>query len=127
MTETEVVSEANAAKEAVEKVETDLKTVLPTVISDLGTVAEWTMTISKALKENREATDARMADMQATIDQQGQTIASLKDQLDSRPKSASTATETELDVAKLAAINEQADRQQAIKDPFWSTTYVPTT
>ena len=119
----DAVADASPAESA------DMKAFVTELISDNANLA--TLIVAGARKQTAEkaAFDARLEDLTtawgAKFEKQAADIAALQDQLDSRPKSASKAEETELDVAKLQAITEQADRQQAVKDNFWQTTYVP--
>ena len=101
----------SASKEAVEKVETDLKGLITDVLGDTAETARIATAMSKALEAHKTATDARIAAFETQL-------AALKEQLDSRPRSAAQAPETAVEDK---AVLETVRKQMTKRDAFWGT------
>ena len=106
---------ADAAEDA------DLKALVADLIRDNAQLAQLVVAGGKAQLAQKDAFDARAADLNSKLDTALTDLAALKEQLDGRPRSASEAKETELTAERLAAIEKQAEAQNLVRHPFWGT------
>lgn len=100
-----------AVAEAVDAADSDLTALLAEVIRDNAQLATFMAAQTKAFNDYKATVEER----EAARDKE---IGALKDQLDSRPRSASKDEATELDAERLKAIEAQAAKQLKVTDPF---------
>lgn len=121
------VPEANSLETTpavTEQVEADVKALVGDLVKDTAQIAEWTIAVGKALKGQQTVLDQHLGSYASMIQHLQAEIDGLKEMLDGRPKSASTAEETTLEgieKARLEAISKQADKQMEVTHPFWGT------
>lgn len=105
-----LASEAKSEEQDGQKALADL---LLEVTRDHSEVVTMASAVGKAVKALKEATETELKALRAEV-------ASLREQLDARPRVASTADETRIAKEKLSATAQAAVNQSAARDPFWS-------
>lgn len=103
---------ANEAKSEEQDGQKALADLLLEVTRDHGEVVTMASAVGKAVKALKDATDAELKSLRADVQ-------ALREQMDARPRVASTADETRIAKESLSATAQAAVSQNNARDPFW--------
>lgn len=90
------------------------------ITRDHAEVVKMASAIGKAVRQHRDTNDEVIKGVRDQIEALRKELASLREQLDSRPRVASTDAVTQIDKSQLSKSAQAAADQNAKRDPFWS-------